>query len=602
MLKWNGEREVTAHSVSRGEVVMKYTVRNFRHQSRAVSYKTSPLWWWVVSVGIGLIMTAFMVLGVREQVLADPGVSGEVAQAASQVVERYSQAVAASDPIVVAQNDFVCLLKMMEAGSLAEGRFPADSDPIYAWCWDRLVQAHAEVIDQRDRALDELWPGVGKLVNFSDFKRFLIAETHTDQRAPSFFVMPQIGAIAGPPGFSMEILGAGPLPHASFQVQGRDHVVAVPTVFVKTRIAYPNPMTSPVANEPGEMDWQVPYKKPMHPIKAVMVKWVVLSGLKQHGFPTDTAVLNMPLVSPMGTPIPFVMEAGGFEQNTAEYWNAQEAQAMLSEGVIRAKALPTSRERIAMLNRVLAVDPSHLAGLQAITHELYDGLLAYAARNHGVEVSDALLYQGFNELYWTVQSQTDRMDISLHMEMGGKAEPTPADFLYRMIPTMEKLVDLQPGDFETRLRLISAYRWTNDQVTSIMAPQQLLSEVPKDHKQLRAKTLLAIAWSRISKVAWSRHFDDPDIIRGYEEADEAFHTTSEPLVKFSASYAKAYSLAFRPQRDNAAMLKLLTEAKEWYQKIPGANNQSWAYMLQNDTLKGLVETDPAFQSLLTSNS
>ncbi|MDT7042399.1 hypothetical protein [Candidatus Nitronereus thalassa] len=581
---------------------MKYTVENFRYQSRAVPYKTSPLWWWVVGVGIGLFLTAFMILNLRGEALADPGVPGEVTQAASQVVQRYSQAVAASDPIAVAQNDFVCLLKMMEAGSLAEDKFPADSDQIYSWCWDRLVQAHEEVIEQRDRALDELWPGVGKLVNFSDFKRFLIAETNTDQRAPSFFVIPQIGAIAGSPGFSMEILGAGPLPHASFQIKNGDHAVAVPTVFVRTRIAYPNPMTSPVANGPGEMDWNVPYKKPLHPIKAVTVKWVVLTGLKQHGFPTDAAVLNMPLVSPMGTPIPFVVESGGFVQNTTEYWKAQEAGALLSEGVEQAKALPTSRERIAMLNRVLAVDPHHVAGLEAITHELYEGLLAFAARTHGVEVSGESLYEEFNELYWTVQSGTDRFDLSTHMEMGGKSEPTPADYLYRMIPAMETLVDLRPGDFETRLRLISAYRWTNDQVTSIMAPQQLLSEVPQDYKQLRAKTLLAIAWSRISKVAWNRHFDDPDIIRGYEEADEAFHTTNEPLVKFSASYAKAYSLAFRPERDNAAMLELLTEAKQWYEKIPGSSNQSWAYMLQNDTLKGLVETDPAFRSLLTSNS
>jgi hypothetical protein len=188
------------------------------------------------------------------------------------------------------------------------------------------------------------------------------------------------------------------------------------------------------------------------------------------------------------------------------------------------------------------------------------------------------------------------------MEMGGKSEPTPADYLYRMIPAMETLVDLQPGDFETRLKLSSAYRWTNDEVTAIMAPQQLLSEVPNEHKELRARILMALAWSRISKVAWSRHLDDPDIVQGYEEADEAFNLASEPMVKFSASYAKAYSLVFRPKPDNEAMIKLLTEARRWYQKIPGASHRSWAYMLENDTLKGYLETDPAFQSLLASNS
>jgi len=194
------------------------------------------------------------------------------------------------------------------------------------------------------------------------------------------------------------------------------------------------------------------------------------------------------------------------------------------------------------------------------------------------------------------------MDISLEMEMGGKTEPTPADYLYRLIPAMETLVDLQPGDFETRLKLTMAYRWTNDQVSAIMAPQQLLSELPTDQPNMRARILMAIAWSRISKVAWNRFFDDPDIIQGYKEADEAFTLSSDPLIKFSAAYAKAYSLVFRPKRDDEAMFALLKEARRWYRQIPGATPQSWAFLLLNDTLKGFVDTDPKFHSLMTVNS
>jgi len=581
---------------------MKYSVKDSQSRSRMESLEDPTAWWRIAGMAIAWFVAVFVCLSMQGTVRAAEIVPPETTKASIQAVQEYSQAVAASDPVAVAQNDIVCLLKMRESDFGSFEGFPEETDLVYSWCWDRIKQAHREVIETRDRALDELWPGVGKLVNYSDFKRFLIDETQTRQRAPSFFVMPQIGEMAGEPGFSLDVVSTSSLPHASFQIPGQDNVVAVPTILVRTRIAYPDPMTSPVANGPGEMDWAVPYKKPIHPIQAVTVKWVVLSGLKQHGFPTDTAVLNIPEESPMGTPIPFVVEAGGFEQKSTEYWDPEEAKSLLDRGVEQAQGLESRRDRIAMLNRVLMVDPSHIHALQALTHELYGGLLAYAARNHGVEVSSDVLYREFNELYWTVQSQTDRMDISLHMEMGGKTEPTPADYLYRMIPAMEKLADLQPGDFETRLKLSSAYRWTNDQVTAIMAPQQLLSEVPDDQRQLRARILLAIAWSRISKVAWNRHFDDPDIVRGYEEADEAFRLTDEPLVKFSASYAKAYSLAFRPKPDNEAMLKLLTEARQWYQKIPGANNQSWAYMLQNDTLKGYVETDPAFQSLLTTNS
>ena len=553
------------------------------------------------SLGLGGLMVWLVGIGTGSPAHAAEPVPADRSQAAVQVVQDYVQAVAGRDATGVAQNDVICLLKMVEAGATGEGQFLPESDPVYSWCWDRLVQAHAEVIDNRDRALDELWPGVGKLVNYRDFKRFEIAETRAYQRAPSFFVMPQIGDMSEAPGFTMDVLETAPLPHASFQPPGSEHMVAVPTTLVRVRIAYPDPMTSPAANGPGQQDWVVPYKKPIHPIKAVTVKWVVMSGLLQHGFPVDVAVLNIPLMSSMGTPIPFVVDPGGFAQHSTEYWSPKEAQAALTAGLARVKTLPTRRERISMLNRILVVNPLHEEGLKAITAELYDGLLEFGARTHRVQVKSGPLYQAFNALYWTIQSQTDRMDISLEMEMGGKSEPTPADYLYRLIPAMETLVDLEPGDFETRLKLTMAYRWTNDQVSSIMTPQQLLSELPADQADMRARVLMAIAWSRISKVAWNRNYDDPDIVKGYEEADEAFTLSSDPLVKFSAAYAKAYSLVFRPKRDNQAMFKLLQEARSWYQQIPGATTQSWVFLLQNDTLKGLVETDPTFQSLMAAN-
>ncbi|MDD9819661.1 MAG: hypothetical protein OXR07_02140 [Nitrospira sp.] len=547
-------------------------------------------------LGVGLPAFAGMTAGAAD------AVPSAYRSDAVQAVRTYVQAVSARDVARVAQNDFVCLMKMVESGVIQGEVFPSESDPVYAWCWDRMAQVHVEVIESRDRALDALWPGVGRLVNFRDFKRFEIAETRARQRAPSFFVMPEIGEIAQSRGFTLEVIDTSPFPHASFQSPASGQVVAVPTTLVRVRVAYPDPMTSPAANAAGQQDWVVPYKKPIHPVKAVTVKWVALSGLRQHGFPVDTAVLNIPMESAMGTPIPFVVDAGGFEQHSTEFWSADEAQAALDAGVERAKTLSTRRERISMLNRVLAVNPVHREGVQALASELYGGLMDFGAQTHGVQMERGPLYQAFNELYWTVQAQTDRMDISLHMEMGGKSDPTPADYLYRLVPVMETLVALAPQDFDTRLKLSRAYRWTNDQRMAIMAPQQLLAEVPTDRPLLRARILTTLAWSRISKVAWNRHFDDPDIVRGYEEADEAFQLSSEPLIKFSAAYAKAYSLAFRPQRDSQTMVALLKEAQHWYQQIAGATEPSWVFLLQNDTLKGLVETDPAFRSLVSAHS
>ena len=63
----------------------------------------------------------------------------------------------------------------------------------------------------------------------------------------------------------------------------------------------------------------------------------------------------------------------------------------------------------------------------------------------------------------------------------------------------------------------------------------------------------------------------------------------------------AYSLAFTPDRDNKKMLEVLTEALRWYRQTPGSSPESWRYLLMNDTLKAIVEADPAFKPLLTAS-
>jgi hypothetical protein len=517
-------------------------------------------------------------------------------------VQEYSQAVAQGDSVQAGQRDFVCLFKMKLEKKALDGQFADSTDPIYDWCAQRRVEAHERAIAQRDRALDAVWPGKGKLVDFADFQRFFIAETGSRELAPSFFVMHQIAVIEPMTPFTLELVKTSPLPHASFRFEDYDPVQATPTTLVTVRVTYPNPNTAPVSNALGTKDWVVPYKKRRGVVKSVKVNWVVLSDLKKLGFPTDHAVLDMPLEGTFGTTIPFVIEAGGFVPKSTEWWGPGEAPGALQAAVEQAQASSDSYEAIMLLNRVLLIEPQHQGALEVLAQQLYKGLLAYGERIHGVHLGQDQLASRFNELYWTVISQTDRMDLSLHMEMGGKAEPTPADYLYRMIPVMEALASLQPGDFENRLRLGIAYRWTNDQLAAINTPQILLTEIPPEQTDLHARVLLELAWSRIGKVAWNRHFDDPDILKGYEEAEKAFNLSHNPIDKFTAAYAMAYSLAFHVTHDKQAMVGLLKEARSYFEQLPGATPEAWAYLLQNDTLKGFVDTDPSFKALLAANT
>ena len=253
-----------------------------------------------------------------------------------------------------------------------------------------------------------------------------------------------------------------------------------------------------------------------------------------------------------------------------------------------------------MLNRVLIVDPAQPEALTALTQDLYRTILNDGAAAHRMRVSDEALEVWFNEFYWNTYSQTTRMEISLGMEVGGFSKPTPADFLYRMIPAMERLAQVRPEDLENRFRLGNAYRWNNDQLAAIATHQALLEQIPPQRATLRARALIELAWSKIAKVAWNRILDDPILVEASKEAEEAFRLTDRPLDKFAAAYTMAYGLAFAPKRDNHAMLERLTEARRWYLQLSGATEESWRYLLSNDTLKGLIETDPTFQPLLAA--
>jgi hypothetical protein len=515
-------------------------------------------------------------------------------------ITEYAQAVGKNDRVAAGQRDFVCLLKMAKQQLLVDGNFPDALSPIYEWCAQRRTDAHGMVVNHHDGGLDNIWPGPGELVDFGDFQRFYIAETSSKQLAPSFFVMYDIARHEPDHPFTIEALEVGTLPHASFPSPDESTVHAAPTAFLTTLISYPNPLTAPVSNGPGAADWVVPYKKLQRVIQSVKVKWVVLSDLKRLGFPIDQAVLDLPLEGPHGTTIPFVVDAGGFVPRSAKWFGPDDHIQAALAGVKQAQAASNPLDALMQLNRALMIAPNNKQVLSVFANQLYQGLLNYGGRLNGISIGNPRLAQRFNELYWTVKSQTDRFDLALGMVTGGKAEPTPADYLYRMIPVMEALASLEPGDFQNRLHLTSTYRWTNDQMAAISAPQELLTVVPAEQEEMRTEVLLELAWARIGKVAWNRHFDDPDIRKGYETAKQAFDLTKDPLNKFTAAYAMAYSLAFHVPRDNQAMLDLLRQAKEWYEKIPGASPQSWAYMLGNDTLKGIVETDPTFKSLLAA--
>ncbi len=513
---------------------------------------------------------------------------------AVDAVQRYVQAMAGGDKVAAGKLDFACAYRVATAGPATA--FPPDGDPLYGTCWEPIARAHASVIQQKDLGVDALWPGKGSLVFF---------EEPLARYAPSLFVMEALGASPPAGGLVVDLLDSKPIPPASFRLKEDGPVVAAKAALVRLLVGYRDPLLSPVAYAPGSSSFTNTAKRlQRQALKTVTLKWVVLSDLKKLGFPADAAVVNLPAKEASATEqaVPFTAETGGYEPDSARWWQANDAPGVLIAAVGRASQFPEMRDRLGMLNRVLMIDPSQADALTLLTHDLYQVLLRIATTANNVLVNDPALSIVFSELYWNTYAQTTRWDLSLGMEMGGLSQPTAADFLYRMIPAMRHLEKARPQDLENRLRLGIAYRWNMDQLAAIALHETILKEIPPQRTAVRARVLTELAWSRIAKVAWNRTFDDPGILQAYQEADEAYRLADKPLDQFVAAYTMAYSLLFTPKRDNKLILERLTEAKKLYQDLPGASTASWKYLLSHESLKIVLDADPIFEPLLAGSA
>ncbi len=523
--------------------------------------------------------------------------SKQAITSAETTAQRYAEAMGAGNKVGVGQLDFACQYPLVAAAPHGIKTYPTDSNPVYDSCWQRLREAHAPTLTRTDVGMEVLWPSNGELVFFSeDLNRY----------PASAFVTDLLGLTPPGTGFNVHILESTSLPSASFRLRPNGPIVAAPTTLVKLSISYQDPLTAPLTYAAGSVKWTNTIKRTRRALKEITVQWVVLSGLKKHGFAGDTAVVNLPVTSGsmFGSgrqeQIPFATETSHALPHSLVWWGPTDSPGLLTAAAARAATFPELRDRIALLNRVLIIDPHQHDALMVLTQHLYAVILREAIPFHKLTVKDQALALVVNEHFWNIYSQSVRVDLSLGMEMGGFDKPTTADYLYRMLSAMQTLAIVRPDQLDNRFRLGVALRWNNDQEASIETHRSLVKAIPAERRAGRAEALLQLAWSRVNKVAWNRILDDLNIRVAYQDADEALLLADLPLDKFMAEYTKAYSLLFTPDRDNRALLERLTEAKRWFDEIPGQTPDIWNFFIGAESMKAVLDADPIFQPILAS--
>ena len=517
------------------------------------------------------------------------------ATAAETTAQRYAEALGTGNKVGVGRLDFACQYPLVAAAPHGIKAYPADSDLTYDSCWQDLKAAHAPTLVRSDVGMEVLWPSNGDLVFFSE---------ELNRYPASAFVTDSLGLTPPGTGFHIRIVGSTPLPSASFRLRPNGPIVAVPTTLVKLAVSYQDPLTAPLTYAAGSVKWTNTIKRTRRALKEITLQWVVLSGLKKHGFAGDIAVVNLPVTSGavagsgIQEKIPFITETSRALPDSLVWWGPTDSPGLLTAAAARAATFPELRDRVAMLNRVLIIDPNQTEALMVLSRHLYAVVLREAIPFHKLMVKDPALALVVNEHFWNIYAQSTRIELSLGMEMGGFDKPTTADYLYRMISAMRTLAVVHPEQLDNQFRLGVAYRWNNDQEAAIETGQSLVKAIPAERRAGRAEALLQLAWSRVNKVAWNRIFDDSDIRVAYQDADEALAIADLPLDKFMAEYTKAYSLLFTPDRDNRALLERLTEAKRWFAEIPGQSPDIWNFFIGAESLKAVLDADPIFQPIL----
>jgi hypothetical protein len=419
--------------------------------------------------------------------------------------------------------------------------------------------------------------------------------------------MDAIGVSPPGSGLHLTVTNSRRIPDGSFRLKPNGKVIGIPATLVDITVHYHDPLTSPVTYAPDTVRWTNTIKRARRALKSVVTQWVVFTGLKKHGFPGDAAVFHLPVETKPEGPgmaaeqIPFATETSRALPDSLVWWGPADQPGTLTAAAVRAATFPDLRDRVALLNRVLIIDPNHVDALMVLTKNLYAALLREAANGHNLVIKDPALSLVVNEFYWNIYAEAARLDLSNAMEMGGFAQPTPADFLYRMLPALETLAQTHPELLDNRFRLGMAYRWNNDQLPMIETFDALVGDIPDNRRTPKAEAFLQRAWSRINKVAWNRILHDPDSQRAYADAETSSAFAELPLDKFLAEYTMAYSMIFMPDYgDKAKMLEHLTEAKRWFEQVPGKNDEVWRYFLHSELLKAVLDADPTFQPILAA--
>ncbi len=463
-------------------------------------------------------------------------------------------------------------------------------------CWTATLQAHTAMTAQD--AETGVFDAVGRGAGFGLLHDRHRASENWKDYPPAVFLSPPVVRRDHGPAPDIAVARVSPAqPIALLNLAGPEPVT-VRGQAVDVTIRYRDPLTAPLALRPEEIWWVSGTQRRFGPVREVEARFIVVSGLKKFGYPVDRAVMNEAL--PGAPLIPTThyglrpdggrrFEAvssdtllkGELRPGSARWWERDEAETPFRQAVSRAAHLPAG-ERAVLLTRLLLLDPDD-ADVHAMRgDDSYLAFLRQGVAKGGLAARDESALWRQAELYWTVQAQTWRQELTAVSE---GYEPA-ADALYRALASYDALAQQQRATHEQRRRWGALTRWNNDPTAALGIHEALLAELPPDSVEY-GRVLADIAWDRIQWVSWERRYDHPWLDQAAAEARRAAALLDAAHDRLVADYVLVAVESLRVPRDMQAFGAHLERVKQDVDRIPGTKGML-GHLLANDLVKALT--------------
>ncbi|MBK9306675.1 MAG: hypothetical protein IPM58_06210 [Nitrospira sp.] len=512
----------------------------------------------------------------------------------SRFALRYAQALAHSQIETWAAADLGCLIQVRDR---AGGTSPKLKAELARRCWDETLRTHTTMVEQQAEVgvfnATERGVGLGLL---DDRHR---ATGRWKEYPPAIFLSPSVVLQDQAPIPQLTVVGTSPKQRFALSHIQEGSLVSVLGHAVDIKIVYPDPLTAPLALRPEEVWWGNGSPRQFGPVHEVVARFIVVTGLRKLGFPTDRAVMNEglpagPLIATTHYgPRPdhgrtydqadsdHTIVKGELVPGSTQWWERTDAEPFMRAALNQATHL-TAENRAGILTRLLLIDPE-----DALTHSMrgndgYQAVLQQGIARGGLAARDGHALRRVAELYWTIQAQTWRQEVTAVSE---GYEPA-ADAIYRALASYETLVRQDRATPEQRRRLGVLTRWNNDPTGALGIHEALLRDSTPGTIEY-ATILTEIAWDRIQFVSWNRRYDHPWLPQAQAEAEKAVQWLRQPYDKLHAHYAQVAVESLSVPRHLDQFQERMQQIRQDVDQIPGLKGLH-TQLVANDLVKSLT--------------